>query len=195
MVSLLISLQRMLLSFRAFDFLAPLAIRIYLVPVFWVAGTNKLNDFSGIVEWFTYMQLPYPPVMASLVIASEIGGAVLLALGLATRWVAIPLMITMAVAAFKVHWDNGWQAVHDLTAPWASTSAPAVIESLNKFEQKAYNMQSYKTLMEHGNLAVINNGIEWAATYFIMLLALFFIGAGKYFSFDYYIKQRYMPKD
>ena len=34
---------------------------------------------------------------------------------------------------------------------------------------------------------VLNNGIEFAATYFIMLLVLFFIGAGKFFSVDYYL--------
>lgn len=26
---------------QALDFLAPLALRLYLVPVFWMAGTNK----------------------------------------------------------------------------------------------------------------------------------------------------------
>jgi uncharacterized membrane protein YphA (DoxX/SURF4 family) len=38
---------------------------------------------------------------------------------------------------------------------------------------------------------ILNNGIEFAATYFIMLLALFFIGAGKYLSVDYWIARRY----
>jgi putative oxidoreductase len=37
---------------------------------------------------------------------------------------------------------------------------------------------------------VLNNGIEFAATYFIMLLALFFIGAGRYVSLDYWIARR-----
>ena len=32
---------------------------------------------------------------------------------------------------------------------------------------------------ETGNFVVSNNGMEWAITYFVMLLALFFIGAGK----------------
>ena len=34
---------------------------------------------------------------------------------------------------------------------------------------------------------VLNNGIEFAATYFIMLLVLFFTGAGNYISLDYWI--------
>ena len=40
---------------------------------------------------------------------------------------------------------------------------------------------------------VLNNGIEFAATYFVMLLTLFFIGAGKYASIDYWIRQRFTP--
>jgi uncharacterized membrane protein YphA (DoxX/SURF4 family) len=37
---------------------------------------------------------------------------------------------------------------------------------------------------------VSNNGIEWATTYFVMLLALFFIGSGK-LSVDQLIVSRF----
>ena len=46
---------------------------------------------------------------------------------------------------------------------------------------------------ENGSFVVLNNGIEFAATYFIMCLALFFIGGGRYVSLDYWIRKRYMP--
>jgi uncharacterized membrane protein YphA (DoxX/SURF4 family) len=36
---------------------------------------------------------------------------------------------------------------------------------------------------------ILNNGIEFAATYFVMLLSLFFTGAGRFFSLDYWIYQ------
>ena len=42
-----------------------------------------------------------------------------------------------------------------------------------------------KWLTENGSFVVLNNGIEFAATYFIMLLALFYLGAGRYISMDY----------
>ncbi|MAL94493.1 MAG: hypothetical protein CME40_05400 [Haliea sp.] len=35
-------------------------------------------------------------------------------------------------------------------------------------------------------IAVLNNGIEFAATYFVMLLSLFFTGAGRFVSLDYW---------
>jgi hypothetical protein len=38
---------------------------------------------------------------------------------------------------------------------------------------------------------LLNNGIEFAATYFIMLLALFFIGAGRYLSVDFWLARRF----
>ena len=34
------------------DGLALLALRLYLVPVFWMAGTNKLNGIDGVIDWF-----------------------------------------------------------------------------------------------------------------------------------------------
>ena len=45
----------------------------------------------------------------------------------------------------------------------------------------------YDWLTETGNFIVSNNGIEWAVTYFLLLLALFFIGGGRYVSADYWI--------
>ena len=46
LVKIALPLQRLLDSTRSIDFLAPLLLRIYLAPVFWVAGNNKLNSFE-----------------------------------------------------------------------------------------------------------------------------------------------------
>jgi len=46
-------------------------------------------------------------------------------------------------------------------------------------------------LTGHGSFVVLNNGIEFAATCFIMLLALFFSGAGNYPRLDYWIARRW----
>ena len=34
------------------DGLAPLALRLYLVPVFWMAGTKKIASIDSTIEWF-----------------------------------------------------------------------------------------------------------------------------------------------
>jgi uncharacterized membrane protein YphA (DoxX/SURF4 family) len=46
---------------------------------------------------------------------------------------------------------------------------------------------NYSWLTDKGSLVVLNNGIEFGATYFVMLLALFFSGAGRFVSVDYWI--------
>ncbi|MFT6372751.1 MAG: hypothetical protein ACJAZT_001505 [Gammaproteobacteria bacterium] len=38
-------------------------------------------------------------------------------------------------------------------------------------------------------LVILNNGIEFSTTYFIMLFALFFGGAGRYVSINYWMQK------
>jgi uncharacterized membrane protein YphA (DoxX/SURF4 family) len=186
MTGLLNRLQDLLDGFRALDFLAPLAMRLYLVPIFWMAGTKKLADMDSTIAWFGNpdwgLGLPMPELMAWAAALTEAGGAILLLIGLATRWISIPLMITMVVAAVTVHWQHGWAAIAE-----TPESAERLAAATSLLQQHG----NYDWLSGSGEFVVLNNGIEFAATYFIMLLALFFIGAGKYFSVDYWIAQRF----
>lgn len=178
--------------------LGPLALRLFLVPVFWVAGMNKLDGFENIVEWFGNsdwgLGLPFPTLMAAMATGTEIIGAVLLLLGLATRWISIPLMLTMLVAIFAVHWENGWQATHDLMSWGANANAEQALERLSIAKDLLREHGNYAWLTEKGGLTASNNGIEFGVTYFVMLLALFFSGGGKYFSVDYYLKKNFTPE-
>lgn len=177
------------------DFLAPLALRLYLVPVFWVAGMNKVRGFDNTVAWFGNpdwgLGLPLPSVMAFLATVTEVGGALLLLFGLATRWISVPLMAVMLVAAFKVHWHNGWQAVADRMSPFPPADIDAAMTRLERGRAILREHGDYAWLTEHGNFVISNNGIEWAVTYFVMLLALFFLGGGRWVSADYWIARRY----
>jgi len=186
MIAMLNRLQDLLDSLRALDFLAPLTIRLYLVPVFWMAGSNKLDDMQSTIAWFGNpdwgLGLPMPALMAWAATLTEVGGAVLLLIGLATRWIAIPLMVTMLVAAVTVHWHNGWAAIAETAA------SDERLAAANSLLQQHGN---YEWLTGSGEFVILNNGIEFAATYFIMLLALFFLGAGRYLSVDYWIARRF----
>lgn len=198
MINLLNKLQDLLDAMRALDFLAPLALRFYLAPVFWYAGTNKLSHFEDTAAWFGNpdwgLGLPFPELMAALATGTEVLGAVLLVIGLAVRWISIPLMVTMLVAAFAVHWQNGWQAVHDKASPWASANVDDAVMRLDRAKDILREHGNYDWLTETGSFLVSNNGIEWAATYFIMLLALFFLGAGRYVSTDFWIHKAFRNK-
>jgi len=183
---------------RHVDGLAPLALRLLLAPVLWMAGTHKLADFEGTVAWFGNsdwgLGLPFPWLLAFLATATELIGAVLLALGLATRWIAAPLLVTMVVAATTVHLENGWQAIADPGAPFANER---VIESTEKLERARSLLREYGNydwLTSSGNFVVLNNGIEFAAIYFAMLLVLFFSGGGRYVSVDWWLARRFRAR-
>jgi len=189
--------QQLLDRTRKLDFLGPLALRLYLAPVFWMAGMNKVNSFEDTVQWFSNpdwgLGLPLPGVMAFLATATEVAGGVMLLLGLGVRWISIPLMVTMLVAAFKVHWHNGWQAIADTSmCLFNCGDAHAAAERLDKARELLKTHGNYDWLTEQGSLVISNNGIEFAATYFIMLLALFFVGSGRFISGDYWL-QKYRP--
>jgi putative oxidoreductase len=192
----LVQLQKLLDATRVFDFLGPLALRLYLVPIFWMAGTKKLADMDSIIEWFGNpdwgLGLPFPEVMAWLATLTEAGGAILLLVGFAVRWISIPLMITMVVAAVTVHWQNGWLAIAEGTGPFATERTVGAVERLDKAKEILQTHGNYDWLTQNGSFVVLNNGIEFAATYFIMLLVLFFIGAGRFFSMDYWIRRAFM---
>ena len=106
MTGLLNCLQDLLERTRAIDFLAPLALRIYLAPVFIPAGSNKLAHAEHLGPYFASLGIPAPEIMVYIAALTELlGGGALLA-GLAVRWVALPMMFTMIVAATTAHWDN-----------------------------------------------------------------------------------------
>jgi uncharacterized membrane protein YphA (DoxX/SURF4 family) len=195
MNDLLNRLYAMLNTTRSVDFLAPLALRLYLAPIFWMAGTNKIGSMESTIEWFGNpdwgLGLPFPSLLAWMAALTEAGGAIMLLLGLAVRWVSIPLMITMLVAAITVHWQNGWLAIAEGSQSlFASDRTIAAVERLQRAKEILQTHGNYDWLTEHGSLVILNNGIEFAATYFVMLLVLFFYGAGRYLSADYWIKQR-----
>ena len=193
MLKFLNKLQDLLDATRALDFLAPLALRLYLAPVFWYAGSNKLAHFEDTAAWFGNpdwgLGLPFPELMAALAAGSGTLGAILLVLGLGVRWISVPLMVTMVVAAVTVHWQHGWQAVADKMSPWPSANVDEALTRLDRAREILREYGHYDWLTETGNFVISNNGIEWAATYFIMLLTLFFIGSGR-LGLDHWIARR-----
>jgi uncharacterized membrane protein YphA (DoxX/SURF4 family) len=183
---------------RPLQGLPALGLRLYLAPIMWMAGSTKLANFSDTAAWFGNSEwglgLPFPYVMAALATGTELLGAILLLVGLATRWISLPLAITMLVAAFTVHWPHGWQAIADVQAPFANAR---VLESADKLEAARSLLQShgnYEWLTSSGNVVILNNGIEFAATYFLMLLALIVMGGGRFVSADFWLARAFSNK-
>jgi len=217
--------QCFLTQLRHFDGIPALLIRIYLAPIFIMAGFSKtqlLNEEvtglasfmadPNIIAWFGNsdwgLGLPFPALLANLVILVEFFGGWLLLVGALTRLIGIPLMFTMIVAATTVHAENGWFAITPTNSDISSAKVATWLGfeqgelSLKNSEETALRLSKMREILEEngntnwlyekGNIVVLNNGIEFSTTYFIMLLALFFIGAGRYTSIDHFITQRYL---
>lgn len=199
---------------RHFDGVASLLLRLILAPVLIAAGWEKLTGEN----WFGYQleSFPFPfnvlPAELSWFLASwtEFLGGILLLLGLGTRLVAIPLAVTMFVAGWAVHLDNGWPAVAPSNPPAVCLPDSEASRNAHLIERaiKCYNVNertieaskrltrakeilrehgSYRYLNGSGSIVKLNSGIEFAAIYFAMLLALLVIGGGRYLSLDYYL--------
>ncbi|ESP93739.1 putative membrane protein [Pseudoalteromonas luteoviolacea 2ta16] len=207
--------------------LAPLLIRLIVAPVMIIAGYNKLNlskadagffesllADENVVAWFGNsdwgLGLPFPDFLAFLAGWTEFLGGWLILLGLLTRLISIPLMVTMFIAATQVHWHNGWFSVApanpDTSAAqvfaWlGSESAQQSLENSLEVSERLERIKSIVSthgfpeyLYEKGNIVILNNGIEFAAIYFAMFLSLFFTGGGRFFSVDYWIAKRLSAK-
>ncbi|MGB0936043.1 MAG: DoxX family protein [Colwellia sp.] len=209
---------------NSFDGLPALFIRIYLAPIFIMAGLSKTQLFNdetlswlslmadpSIIAWFGNdewgLGLPFPTLLANIVILVELLGGILLLLGMFTRLFCIPLMFTMIVAATSVHAENGWFAI----TPTNAQISPARVldffgieqaeKSLENSVEAGKRLEVMKNILEEngntqwlyekGSIVVLNNGVEFSITYFIMLLALFFIGGGRYTSIDHLLVIKY----
>ena len=196
------NVQQVFDKISVIDGIAPLLLRIYLAPIFIKAGYGKLASFENTAAWFGNpdwgLGLPFPELMAALAGGTEFFGGWLLLFGLATRLIAIPLMFTMVVAAVTAHWQFGWHALPEssLTVPWEWRMD--LIEGANERRDAARSLLqeygNYQWLTETGSITVLKNGIEFAATYFVMLVALFFTGGGRFTSIDHFIARKFLAK-
>ncbi|WML89792.1 DoxX family protein [Thiothrix lacustris] len=170
---------------RVFDFIAPLVIRLFLAPMFWISGVKHLGLFSS-SDFAFYNPLTWvnPEAFQQSVAALnntvfpgmgtetllillgtiEVVAAILLILGLGVRWVALALMFVVVVLGLIAMGDAGF---------------------LNTMEQ---------LVMSHGYTDMANNLTEVYLVYFILLLALFFMGAGRWFSLDWYVYRNFMQR-
>lgn len=193
------NIQQVFQRLQSLDGIAPLLLRIYLAPIFIKAGYGKLASFENTAAWFGNpdwgLGLPFPELMAALAGGTEFFGGWLILFGLGTRLIAIPLMFTMLVAAVTAHWDYGWHALPEasLTVPWEWRMD--LIAEANERKEAARSLLkeygNYDWLTQAGAITVLKNGIEFAATYFIMLVVLLTTGGGRYTSVDHFIAKRF----
>lgn len=87
-----------------------LVARLLIAYGFYEPAMSKWSNIQGVAGWFESMGIPFPVLNAYMAATTEIVGVVLLALGLFTRLISIPLIIIMVVAIVTVHLSNGFSA-------------------------------------------------------------------------------------
>lgn len=90
--------------------LALLFLRLILAYGFWEPAKTKWADINSVAEWFGSIGIVAPKLSAYMAASTEMAGVFLLALGLGTRIISIPLIITMLIAIKTVHWENGFSS-------------------------------------------------------------------------------------
>jgi len=170
---------------RGLDFLPPLLLRLFLAPLLWVSGSQKLGLFTAVYfVWYNPMtwvnsenyqatadafsSIPFigsaSGLMAGVIGTLEIVGAFLLLIGFAVRWISLPLLALIGLTAVVAL--NGQDIVATLK----------------------------EMLMTHGYTDMSDSAFSKAVIYFIMLLTLFFMGAGRFFSVDWFLHRRLHKK-
>lgn len=163
---------------RGLDFLPPLLFRLFLAPLLWVSGQQKMGLFTAAdTAWYnpltwvngaTYQaaaekmsDLPLigglSNMLPALVGGLEIVGAFLLLIGFAVRWISLPLLFLIGLTAFMAL--NGQDIITTLKELFAT----------------------------HGYTDMSTSAFSKALMYFLMLLSLFFMGAGRFFSVDWFL--------
>lgn len=95
------------LAIRGLDFLSPLVdlgVRLWVANVFWKSGMTKFTSWDSTLNLFTNVyEVPVlsPELAALLSTTVELGGAALLAVGLAGRFGAAALFVLNIVAVIS----------------------------------------------------------------------------------------------
>ena len=82
---------------------APALGRLLLSLIFIWAGWTHLMAPSGTIGYIASKGLPLPTIAFVLDVIVELGGGLILLIGLATRWVALVLAVFCLITAFVFH--------------------------------------------------------------------------------------------
>ncbi|MGY6708315.1 MAG: DoxX family protein [Rhizobiaceae bacterium] len=85
--------------------LSLLVARLFLAPLFLVSGLGILADPSGFAGYMGFIGLPFPTLVAWLVIALKVLGGLAILVGFQTRYAAYAIAAFTLGSAFLGHMD------------------------------------------------------------------------------------------
>ena len=92
-----------------------LLVRVSMGWGFFLTGKGKLVNLERTTRFFDSLELPLPKFQAILAGSTEMAGGLLLLAGLGTRFISIPLAITMVVAYLTAHREDAFLSLSDFT--------------------------------------------------------------------------------
>ena len=116
------------------DYVWPLVLRLIIAWEFWESGITKLHgeNWFAQIPWADWQKgFPFPfdqiPVNLNWFLATwgELVFAVMLLLGLFTRFAALSLVVVTVVATAAVHWPAEWNGLAELWSGYVITSKGA----------------------------------------------------------------------
>lgn len=162
--------------------LAQLGLRLILSFGFYTAASNHWSNMEGTIYYFDQvLGIPLPAFNAYLATITEFIGAILLSLGLLTRYISIPLIITMLVAVLTAHWGNGYLAFETIPPnSFLFSEAGNILGTTS-------GVEVYHEGIKVGNVdTVATGGMEIPVMYIFMLLILVAKGGGAV-SIDFFL--------
>jgi len=88
--------------------LALLILRVVLAAVMLAHGLPKVTGFSGTAGFFGSVGVPAPAVAAAFAVVAEVGGGILVLLGVAVDIAGLLFAVDMLGAIVFVHFKNGF---------------------------------------------------------------------------------------
>lgn len=154
--------------------LAQLGLRLILAFGFYSAATNHWSDMAATIYFFDQiLGIPMPAFNAYMTTFVEFLGALLLTLGLLTRYISIPLIIVMVVAILTAHWGNGYVAFESIP------NNSFLFSEAGNLLGTTDGVEVFNNGLKIGDVdTVATGGMEIPIMYIFMLLVLVAKGAG-----------------
>ena len=83
--------------------------RVLMALIFIASGASKIAGFAGTLGYIASKGVPFPAIAAVAAIIVELGGGLMLLLGVRARWAALAMMLFTLAAGFIFHdfWNAG----------------------------------------------------------------------------------------
>lgn len=92
--------------FTGLNFIPLLLTRLTIGVIFAGSGLGKFRHLDKVIEFFSSLGMPYPQFLTPFTAFFELFCGILVLLGLATRFAAVPLIMIMLVAIRTAKWEE-----------------------------------------------------------------------------------------